>query len=91
MVIKGETHIDISEATGEEIINVIQSYPNGRLELNDNRAYWYIQAMPTNQQPAPLHYGGGQVAQRPQGNQLNQAANRMLDNMAGIFGQPGAR
>jgi len=91
MVIKGETQIDITEATAQEIISTIQQYPNGRLELNENRAYWCVQATTTNQQPAaPVPQGAGQVAPQ-QGNQLNKAANRMLDNMAGIFGQPPRR
>lgn len=83
-----QSNYDITDATSQEIIAIITQYPNGRLQLNDNRVYWCTEATPTNKQPAAtLPQGGGQVAQNQ--NQLAAASQRMLNTMGSIFGPPG--
>jgi len=78
--------IDITGATAQELMNVLQKFPNGKVIAEENVAGWKFNDTIQQMQPMASILQGNQQIMPPQGSKPQENAFlNMFDTMASYF------
>lgn len=86
-------NIDITEESADAIIEILDTHPNGHLEIKYERAFWCSDHTDTKQRATRRPYQMGPSQSRPQGQGQSVAnfSKGALDALGSIMGPPMGR